>query len=330
MKNSVTKRRSSLKKMEELSRPNSGMKPTTVILLCFISCFIGSNFCLLLSSSSYDTPATSTHSTPINQKEPTINSTENHLRSKKQRSKTLLQIGANDGVKGNVDFVKNILNDVESKAILVEGSPQIFELLTKNVKTLYDGTQKRIVPVNAMVCEDGKQMTFYYPNIDKLKEKSTEQNLQIPHWVQYQIGSLEQKSTIDGLQYWLTNRRRVFPSALSADEFILQESISCISLASVITQSSLAADEIGVLAVDVEGFDAPVVLESFKVPGLEPDVIVFEHKSTTTFSPEEFNTVMETLEARGYKLDCHQDPKAKAGWKCSDQNNVHAVKEVKN
>jgi len=246
--------------------------------------------------------------------------TTTSVRSKKQRSKNLLQIGANDGVEGNVYYVKNVLGDPESKAILVEGSPEIFQLLTKNVKTMYDETLKRIVPINAMVCEDGKQMTFYHPNIDKLKETGIQN---IPHWVQYQIGSLEQKGVYMGLDSFMRDRR--IPG--NAHDFIIQESIDCISLASIITQSSLAADEIGLLAVDIEGFDAPLVLESFKIPGLEPDVVVFEHKWTTLFFAEEFNTVMETLEARGYKLNCDRDPKAKGGWKCTGSD-VLAVKEV--
>ena len=273
--------------------------------------------------------STPLHSTPIGEKEPrTITVAKHSLRSKNRRSKNLLQIGANDGVKGNVKVVKALLNDPESSAILVEGSPQIYQLLVQNVKTLYDETQKRIVPINAMVCEDGKSMTFYSPNIDKIKEKTTHPNLVIPHWVRYQIGSLEEKSVIEGLNSWMLDRKDAFPSELSPEDFVRKESIDCISLASIITQSSLTADEIGVLAIDVEGYDAPVMLESFKVPGLEPDKVVFEHKSTTTFFPEEFNTVMETLEARGYKLDCHRDPNAAGGWKCTGGQDVHAVKEV--
>ena len=266
-------------------------------------------------------------SNPIqsNQKVEPTTSTENHLLSskKQKRSKTLLQIGANDGVKGNVDFVKEILNDPESKAILVEGSPRIFQLLTKNVKTMYDETLKRIVPINAMVCEDGKQMTFYSPNLDKIRKSAGIKN--IPHWVEYQIGSLEKESPSTGLSFFFQERH---VSVKSVQDFILQEAINCISMASIITQSSLEADEIGLLAVDVEGFDAPLVLESFKIPGLEPDRVVFEHKSTINFFPDEFNTVMETLMARGYKFNCHRDPKAKGGWKCTGGQDVVAVKEV--
>ena len=99
MKNIVTRRRptnddSSLKNVKELSKPNkaksraSGMKPITVFSLCFIPFFICSNFYF---SGFGDAPATSTHSTPIIQKEPTTSSTENHLRSKKQRSKTFFK-----------------------------------------------------------------------------------------------------------------------------------------------------------------------------------------------------------------------------------------------
>ena len=265
-------------------------------------------------------------SNPIqsNQKVEPTTSTEYHLLSskKQKRSKNLLQIGANDGVTANVNFVQEILNDPESKAILVEGSPRIFQLLTKNVKTMYDETLKRIVPINAMVCEDGKQMTFYSPNLDKIRESGIKN---IPHWVEYQIGSLEKESLSRGLFFFLRDRH---VSVKSKQDFILQETINCISMASIITQSSLEADEIGLLAVDVEGFDAPLVLESFKIPGLEPDRVVFEHKSTTTLFPDEFNMVMETLMARGYKFNCHRDPKAKGGWNCTGGQDVVAVKEV--
>ena len=46
-----------------------------------------------------------------------------------------------------------ILKSPESKAMLVEGSPSVFKLLTINVKSWYDQTLQRIALLNTLMCE---------------------------------------------------------------------------------------------------------------------------------------------------------------------------------
>jgi len=228
------------------------------------------------------------------------------LSSSQTTQRNLIQIGANDGVKGNNDEVQKFLRHPHTKAILVEGSPSVFKLLTKNIKKLYDPSLQRIIPVNALVCKEGQKMLFYSVDTQKLKQASTSSTINLPHWVEYQLASLEKTSILTGLKYYLLQKSKQFQKNVNAEEFIVKEYMNCVSFQQILAISSMAAKEIQVLAIDVEGYDANIMIESFKVPGLEPNLIIFEWKSTINLFPKEFNLVMETLHERGYTTNCKQ------------------------
>jgi len=117
-------------------------------------------------------------------------------KSESSQTKTtkLIQIGANDGIKGNVKMVDQILRSSSSEAVLVEGNPALFDLLTQNIKKHYDTTAQRIRPLNALICKEGSDtMPFYVVDIAKLEKRLPTQT-SIPHWVRYQISSLNKQS----------------------------------------------------------------------------------------------------------------------------------------
>lgn len=76
----------------------------------------------------------------------------------------------------------------------------------------------------------------------------------------------------------------------------------------------MIAEEVEVLAVDVEGYDAQVVLESFKVQGFELDLVIFEWKIAIQLFKNKFNEVMETLHRRVYITNCKRPESG--DWAC--------------
>jgi len=243
----------------------------------------------------------------------------------------LLQIGANDGVTGNNNDVMNILKNPQSKAILVEGSPSVFKLLTKTVKDNYDKSLNRIVPFSALICEEGTKMLFYSLDTEKLKKASNSSNL--PHWVEYQLASLKKDSILSGLDFYLKSaiQRGHFEQNTNAEDYIVEEYMDCVSFETILANSPMRIEEVQVLAIDVEGYDANVMLESFKVPELQPNLIIFEFKSAVKLFPKEFNRVIETLHNRGYSSNCRKfirtiDAENKSDWKCGPGQDVYAYK----
>lgn len=237
----------------------------------------------------------------------------------------LIQIGANDGVQGNVEIVKKILNDPKSKAALVEGNPSIFSLLTKNIKEKYDQSLERIVPVNGLVCEKGKRITFNLVDTDKLSRVFLKEEL-LPHWVRYQISSLDKESTVAGIAHYLKKKGQGHLN--NASDFVVEKKMDCISFEQIIDKVRIAAEEVEVLAIDTEGYDAIIMLESFKVVGLLPQIIIFEWKSAIKLYPKEFSDVLDTLKKRGYMFNCE---KGEEGWKpCTGGQDVIAWLEKQN
>ena len=151
----------------------------------------------------------------------------------------------------------------ESHAVLVEESPSVFQLLTKSVHEEFDPTLKRIMPLNALICEEGQHKVFYGDDVDKLKAANVTRNLSLPHWVEYQISSLERKSTLQGLNRYFREARRHFPETVASEVFLKEDLLDCVSFETILAKSNMRAERVNVLAVDVEGFDPHVLLQSF-------------------------------------------------------------------
>jgi len=251
-----------------------------------------------------------------------------YARASKNGTKNMIQIGANDGRKNNNAEVMSILQGPNTKAVLVEGNPSVFRRLQTNVQRWYDPTLQRIIPLNALVCEEGKRRTFYTVDVDKIKHASRTPGLRLPHWVAYQISSLEKNSTRDGLAHYLRTSPPHFWGNETASEFIQEISLECVSFRTILARAPFDARDVDVLAVDVEGFDAHVLLESFAVPGLEPPLVVFEAKSAALLFPDKFDEVLDTLHGRGYETNCaarghrrrRHAKKLKSKWVCSDED----------
>ena len=157
---------------------------------------------------------------------------------------------------------------------------------------------------------------FYSVDVPKMMKACQTKKCSLPHWVEYQLSSLEKSSILAGVNEFLNKKggRKQFAN-ITADVVITEELLDCVSFQSILSKAPFDPEEADVLAIDVEGFDAPVMLESFKLPGLEPDLIIFEWKSTIKFFKKEFNEVMDTLSRRGYKLNCEKS-ESSGDWGC--------------
>jgi FkbM family methyltransferase len=209
----------------------------------------------------------------------------------------LVQIGANDGSNSaNDDIVRNLLADDNTYALLVEPNPQVFDMLKSNIATMYNNTA-RITPMNALVCPKGADLTFFVVN-----EKLGEDYPDAPHWVRYQLSSLKRESVAKGLQGFLNQMRRSQEFKGSrAPAYIKDVTISCTPFLSVLEQGGFAPQDVDVLAVDTEGYDAKVVTSALIVPGFLPKTIIFEAKGLPA---DERNALLDMLEGRGYTTDC--------------------------
>ena len=137
----------------------------------------------------------------------TVNNLERLMMSTKDTSTEetihLIQIGANDGsLKGNDHTVRKILAHNDTHAILVEANPQIYPKLLETVQTTYKGSS-RITPVNALICPESETKTFFvvdHEAIDKDFKRP-------PHWLKYQLSSLEKDSITGGVQLFLNKKK---------------------------------------------------------------------------------------------------------------------------
>lgn len=158
----------------------------------------------------------------------------------------VLQIGAGDGLHG--DFLHSWLKNSLCKALLLEPVAHVYKSLCQNYSHKLN-----------IQCE-----RFAISNRDATHEL-------------YRIGDMQ------GLPWWAdqlaTFSRNVILSHRSQipdiDERIITETVECLTMRTLVQRFSIR--KISLLAVDTEGFDANVIIQTINC-GLLPDLILFEHK----------------------------------------------------
>lgn len=236
----------------------------------------------------------------------------------------IVQIGANDGsIAGNDALVRSILSYNQTDAILVEPNPQVFDLLTQNIENQYS-TNSGIRGVNALVCNSNKLvsnvdgLTFYLINITMLLEDYPS----APHWVKYQISSLEYESISRGAGAFVQNNRRRSVNKdnnRTAADYIYPTKMTCQSYQDLLNGSGwlqVAQQQsahqnlkkkrvVDVVAIDTEGYDSEVirdiVLNTPRSLTLLPRIIVFEQKGLKN---DDLVDILQLLYKSGYTTDC--------------------------
>jgi hypothetical protein len=236
----------------------------------------------------------------------------------------LVQIGANDGSNsGNDDTIRKLLSAKSTHALLVEPNPQVFEMLKSTIATEYNNATTRIKPMNALVCPKGADLTFFVVHNEKLVEDYPN----APHWVRYQLSSLNLESVITGIRGFLSQMRKGGKFKGSrARTYIQNVTIACTPFLAVLEQGGFAPRDVDVLAVDTEGYDAKVVTNALQVPGFLPRTIIFEVKGLPV---DERDALLDILEERGYSTDCPKVGGVRVK-KCPEQDvTAHIIRQPK-
>jgi FkbM family methyltransferase len=171
-----------------------------------------------------------------------------HSRLMERGSLSVVQVGAFDGISNNaLDYIK-LSNICELHAVLIEPNPVAYKKLASNFSHIAS-----VVPVNVAIdAADGiRSFTVVRPH------KSSEY-----HWIE-QLSSFD-KQTI------LSHSGKV-PDLKS---YMDDVSVVCSTLSTVLTINSI--DNLDVLLVDTEGYDAVIVEHALNLSA-QPSVVLFEH-----------------------------------------------------
>jgi FkbM family methyltransferase len=177
---------------------------------------------------------------------------------------TIVQVGACDGITG--DPLRHHIARISSRAILVEPNPIAFARLRK----AYAG-QSNVTLVQAAIGEQDGEADFYRIRSTGIPDTEVDVRLQIASFY----------------------RKHLERHGKRAEE-IERITVRCRTLSSVLAE--VGVDQIDLLQVDAEGFDAAVVSMALNMP-VVPGCINFEHKHLT--SPNR-KSVFDSLKCKGY------------------------------
>lgn len=223
---------------------------------------------------------------------------------------TIVQIGANDGSsKGNDDEVlRQLLLLNATQALLLEANPTIFPNLQDNIPKLYPNNAK-IHAVQALIGEEGGA-DFWAVNASKLHQDF--RGSPLPHWLLYQLGSLDRDTVERNAQSFIRTLNTTRPTS----DYLYSMFLPSHSLRTILQKYSIAPQSVNVLALDTEGHDAAILTQALAIPRFLPARIIFEQKTVYQQDPSALDSVKELLTSRGYTLDCNRDAVRKARHGC--------------
>ncbi|MEZ5894550.1 MAG: FkbM family methyltransferase [Parvularculaceae bacterium] len=194
-----------------------------------------------------------------------------HYLSKRPEGIVLMQIGANDGVSG--DVVRSVLALPKVQAILVEPNPVVF----RKLEALYRD-RPEIITANVAISDRGGTQPFYVGELPEGAPESSELT---------KISSFSRAHVETLVAAY--NGRTEGPQAR-----VGQINVKCASIRELMNEHGFGA--IDLLAVDAEGYDY-VIVKSALASGLAVPMIQFEFKN---MSRAQFAEITELLAANKY------------------------------
>lgn len=174
------------------------------------------------------------------------------------KSRSIVQIGANDGVSGDPLFA--LANRYRNwKLLLVEPVPYLFEELKRNY-----GNDARFAFENAAISPEGKPLTFH-----TIKRSSIYENGGLDR-IYNQIGSFDKDHLIK-------------LGGIEIEPHIEAIEVECMSLAELLRKHHLV--RIDALLVDAEGYDWKVI-QQLDLDIFKPSIIYFEHSNLSSSEKE--------------------------------------------
>lgn len=186
---------------------------------------------------------------------------------------TFMQVGAFDGVSG--DPIHEYVTRYDWAGLLIEPQPYYFQRLQDTY-----ADQEGISLFQGAVARNEGHKTLYVvdnPEADDL-----------PDWAG-QIASFDR----DTLLSHAAERGGSIPDL---EARIHQETVRVMHPMNLLKQSDLLG--VDIIQIDVEGFDAEVVL-MLDLNAIQPRIIHFEHKHLT---PGDYNAAVEFLTSHGYRI----------------------------
>jgi len=189
---------------------------------------------------------------------------------------TVVQVGAFDGISNNaLDYIK-LARICDLRAVLIEPNPVAHNKLVSNFSD-----HASVVPVNVAIDAVDGTRSFTVVRPHKRSEYQ---------WIE-QLSSFDKKTIL--------SHSGIVPDLQSYMEDV---SVDCSTLSTVLTTYSI--DNLDVLLVDTEGYDAVIVEHALHLSA-QPSIILFEHSH---LSEAEIFRVVNLLRVAGYSItDIGQD-----------------------
>jgi FkbM family methyltransferase len=200
------------------------------------------------------------------------------LFSKNRNNLTVVQVGANDGI--NNDPIHKFIKRDHWCGVLLEPQKYVYK---KYLEPLYKNTPGINVLNAALDTNDGHKPIY------KISVSNS-------RWATG-LTSFNRAVLEEAVRSGYVERQAAKEGAglpLNKDECIIEESVECISTASLLRKFSLK--KIDWLQIDTEGFDFEII-KMFNIASTKPEVIVYEN---IHFSDELRNECNEYLKQNGY------------------------------
>ena len=198
--------------------------------------------------------------------------------SKSRQRVTVVQIGANDGI--NNDPIHKFIKRDHWNGVLLEPQRFVFENF---LKPLYRKTAGINVLNAALDLADGSKPIY---------KISVSESRWATGLTSFNRAVLEESVRSGYVDRQAMKEGSFLPA--SADDYIIEESVQCISTPSLVRKFNLG--KIDWLQIDTEGYDFEII-KMFNIAITKPEVIVYENLH---FSPDLQDECTEYLELNGY------------------------------
>lgn len=201
-----------------------------------------------------------------------------------------LQVGACDGDfnhKTSNDPVQRVIYQSHITAALVEPNPPMFKKLQENVHSFF-GDTPRIRAFNMAVCPDKSGTVSFYV----VKPQFAVDYPWKPHWAKFQLSSMNRAHLLKmggdvGLE------EKVWSGYIEA----LQ--VPCKKPADMLETAGLSSNQVDLLQVDAEGYDAKIIHAFLQLEDFDPQIIIFEQVHLVE---KELPALVAKLRSRDYHV----------------------------
>jgi FkbM family methyltransferase len=180
--------------------------------------------------------------------------------AKKQKDVFFVEIGANDGVSG--DLLYYFIKKYKWRGIALEPVPDLFKRLQRTYQN-----EKNVIPLCAALADRDGAATFYRVLPGKGVPEICDQ-----------LGSFSREVIL--------SHKRLFPEI---EQYIAEVEVKAVRFDTLASQFGI--DKIDVILIDAEGYDLEV-LKQIDFRRFRPSVVIYEHLHLSNTAKEESKTLL--------------------------------------